>query len=65
MSQKGSNLTDGGGIGYMIVDSIDTMLIMGLDGEYERAKAWIASDLSFDRSGRHNTFEVGPVQMLG
>lgn len=49
----------------MIVDSIDTMLIMGLDGEYERAKAWIASDLSFDRPGRHNTFEVGPVQMLG
>ena len=58
VSQKGSNLTDAGAMGYMIIDSIDTMMIMGLDEEYKRARKWIASELSFDRDARVNTFEV-------
>lgn len=58
ISRKGSNLTDAGGIGYTIIDSIDTMQIMGLDEEYKRAREWIATSLSFDRNGHFNTFEV-------
>ncbi|KAG9019607.1 mannosyl-oligosaccharide alpha-1,2-mannosidase [Tulasnella sp. 427] len=64
ISQKGSNLSDSGGIGYMIVDSIDTMMIMGLDEEYNRARNWIADKLSFDRVGRHSTFET-TIRILG
>lgn len=58
ISRKGTNLTDAGGIGYTVIDSIDTIQIMGLDEEYKRARTWIANSLSFDRNGSFNTFEV-------
>jgi hypothetical protein len=58
ISRRGTNLTDAGGIGYTVVDSIDTILIMGLNEEYSRARAWVADSLSFDRNGSFNTFEV-------
>ena len=59
VSRKGKNLTDLG-IGYMITDALDTMLIMGKDlsEEYKRARNWVANDLNFDRNGRYSTFEV-------
>ena len=58
IGQSGTNLTGAGGIGYTVVDSIDTMLLMGLDAEYERARKWVAEQLSFDRDADFNTFEV-------
>lgn len=58
LSRKGSNLTKAGGIGYTVVDSIDTMLIMGLDDEYERARKWVQNHLSFERDAAFSTFEV-------
>ena len=58
ISRKGFNLTEAGGVGYAVVDSIDTMLIMGLHEEYQRARAWVANSLSFDRDGGFSTFEV-------
>jgi endoplasmic reticulum Man9GlcNAc2 1,2-alpha-mannosidase len=61
ISKKGSNMTKAGGIGYTVVDSIDTMMLMGLDEEYARARSWIKNDLSFDRDGLYNTFEVRTV----
>lgn len=58
IEKKGSNLTEAGGIGYFIVDSIDTMQIMGLQEEYESARNWVANKQSFERDGNFNTFEV-------
>lgn len=58
ISHRGSNLTKAGGIGYTVADSIDTMLIMGMHDEYERARTWIQNHLSFDRDGDFSTFEV-------
>lgn len=58
IGHSGTNLTDAGGIGYTVVDSIDTMLLMGLDEEYERARKWVAEQLSFERDANFNTFEV-------
>ena len=58
ISHKGSNLTEAGGIGYTVVDAIDTMLLMGLDGEYVRARSWVEHKLSFERDAEFNTFEV-------
>lgn len=58
ISRAGSNLTAAGGIGYTIIDSIDTMVIMGLDDEEKRAREWVTNNLSFDRDGDFNTFEV-------
>ncbi|EGN93776.1 glycoside hydrolase family 47 protein [Serpula lacrymans var. lacrymans S7.3] len=64
ISHQGSNLTKPGGIGYTVVDSIDTMLIMGLPDEYERAKLWVANDMSFDRDAPFSTFET-TIRVLG
>jgi mannosyl-oligosaccharide alpha-1,2-mannosidase len=58
ISMKGSNLTAAGGIGYFVVDSIDTMLLMGLEDEYSRAREWVANKLSFERDADFSTFEV-------
>lgn len=64
ISGKGTNLTKSGGIGYTVIDSIDTMQIMGLDEEYARARDWVANKLSFDRDDSFNTFEVPSISLL-
>lgn len=64
ISHEGTNLTDAGGIGYTVVDSLDTMLIMGLNDEYQRAKHWVENKLSFDKDGAFSTFEVSPFYIL-
>ena len=64
VTRTGSNLTSSGGIGYMIIDALDTMHIMGLTSEYEHARHWIADSLSFDRSGLVNAFEI-TIRVLG
>jgi len=35
-------------IGATIVDSLDTLHIMGLTQEYENGRAWVAENLNFD-----------------
>ncbi len=61
ISRKGTNLSEAGGIGYMVVDALDTMLIMGLDAEYRRAHSWVEEKMSFERDANFNTFEVRPL----
>ena len=41
-----------------VVDTLDTLLLMGLDDEYQRARAWVADELSFDVAGRQHAFEI-------
>ena len=60
ISRKGTNLTEAGGIGYTVVDSIDTMLIMGLNDEYARARNWVATKMVLEQNANFNTFEVRP-----
>ncbi|KAF7974892.1 hypothetical protein HWV62_11037 [Athelia sp. TMB] len=64
ISKQGSNLTKAGGIGYTVVDSIDTMLIMGLHDEHARARDWVANKMSFERDANFNTFET-TIRVLG
>jgi len=64
ISRKGTNLTEAGGIGYTIADSIDTILIMGLVDEYARARDWVANNMTFDRDANFNTFEI-TIRVLG
>ncbi|KAF5360039.1 hypothetical protein D9758_007642 [Tetrapyrgos nigripes] len=65
ISGSGHNLTySGGGIGYTVVDAIDTMHIMGLKTEYETARAWIKDHLSFARKGAVSMFET-TIRVLG
>ncbi|KAJ8095049.1 mannosyl-oligosaccharide alpha-1,2-mannosidase [Marasmius tenuissimus] len=66
VSHRGSNFSSDGGVGYTIVDALDTMYLMGtpLRPEYERAKEWVAKELSFDRRGNFITFET-TIRVLG
>lgn len=58
ISKKGENLLKTGGIGYTVADAIDTMYLMGLEPEYQRARTWIDTKLDFDQQGSVSTFEV-------
>ncbi|TDL20923.1 glycoside hydrolase [Rickenella mellea] len=64
ISQKGTNLTAAGGIGYTVIDSMDTMILMGLTEETARAREWVANNLSFERDANFNTFET-TIRVLG
>ncbi|KAJ6508768.1 glycoside hydrolase [Mycena sanguinolenta] len=64
LTGEGTNLTAAGGIGYTVVDSLDTMLLMGLDQEYSRAREWVATKMSFERNATFNTFET-TIRVLG
>jgi hypothetical protein len=43
--------------GLTILDSLDTMLIMGLNEEFAEAKQWVEKDLDFDKNRFVNLFE--------
>jgi endoplasmic reticulum Man9GlcNAc2 1,2-alpha-mannosidase len=64
ISQNGSNVASDGGIGLTVVESLDTMLVMGLNHEVARARQWIAKEMSFERDGDFNMFET-TTRMLG
>ncbi|KAL7423492.1 mannosyl-oligosaccharide alpha-1,2-mannosidase [Cryptotrichosporon argae] len=64
ISHGGSNLTSAGGVGYTVVDSLDSLLVLGLNEEYARAAAWCRAHLDFDRDATFNTFET-TIRLLG
>ncbi|VVT45027.1 uncharacterized protein SAPINGB_P000613 [Magnusiomyces paraingens] len=51
-------------LGWIIVDSLDTLKIMGLDDELERARSWVKNELNYDMDYNVNTFET-TIRMLG
>lgn len=51
-------------LGWMIVDSLDTLLLMGCDDEFERAKKWVKEDLDYGFDYNVNVFET-TIRMLG
>ncbi|KAJ1977367.1 mannosyl-oligosaccharide alpha-1,2-mannosidase [Dimargaris xerosporica] len=66
LTHTGTNLTaQGKGIGYTIVDCLDTMLLMGLTEEYQEARTWVAQRLNFDIPGEAvSAFEI-TIRVLG
>jgi hypothetical protein len=52
------------GMGLTIVDSLDTMLLMGLIEEYARAREWVANELEFSKDLDVNLFE-STIRVLG
>lgn len=63
MSRTGRSWAPGG-IGLMIVDALDTMLLMNLTDEYTQARHWIATELNFDKQQDVNVFET-TIRVLG
>lgn len=56
ISRRGKNLF--GGLGATIIDSLDTLYIMDLKDEYERARNWVANQMSFDKHFECSVFET-------
>jgi mannosyl-oligosaccharide alpha-1,2-mannosidase len=53
-----------GGVGLMIVDSLDTLMLMNLTEEYNQAREWIATELDFNKEQNVNVFET-TIRVLG
>lgn len=51
-------------VGLTILDSIDTLILMGMKNEYEDALGWIEHSLSFDVYKEVNCFEM-TIRVLG
>ena len=47
LSRRGKNSF--GGLGATIVDSLDTLWMLGLKEEFGRARDWVADELSFNK----------------
>ncbi|XP_022919358.1 endoplasmic reticulum mannosyl-oligosaccharide 1,2-alpha-mannosidase [Onthophagus taurus] len=58
------NYYDWFGLGLTIIDSLDTMYIMGLQREYEEARTWVDKHLQFTHDRDVNLFEV-TIRVLG
>ncbi|KAI3879492.1 hypothetical protein MKW92_000869 [Papaver armeniacum] len=53
-----------GGLGATIVDSLDTLFIMGLDEQFQRAREWVATSLDFDKNYEASVFET-TIRVVG
>ncbi|XP_053201986.1 endoplasmic reticulum mannosyl-oligosaccharide 1,2-alpha-mannosidase-like [Panonychus citri] len=52
------------GVGLTIIDSLDTLLLMGLEKEFKESLDWIEKDLNFHSNGDVNCFEM-TIRVLG
>ncbi|GAU95332.1 hypothetical protein RvY_06966 [Ramazzottius varieornatus] len=51
-------------VGLTLVDSLDTMYIMGLTKEFAEAQKWVTESLTFDKNVDVNLFEI-TIRVLG
>lgn len=63
ISRKGKNMIEGG-MGWIIVDALDTMMLMNLTSHVQQARNWIHTSLRYDQDHDVNTFET-TIRMLG
>lgn len=63
VSKKGRNMVDGG-MGWIIVDALDTMIMMNLTSRVKSAREWVATSLNYEADHEVNTFET-TIRMLG
>jgi mannosyl-oligosaccharide alpha-1,2-mannosidase len=62
LSNRGQN--NWGGMGVTLVDSLDTLWVMGLKDEFYEARDWVRDQLSFDHVGTVSVFET-TIRELG
>ncbi|KAF8400226.1 hypothetical protein HHK36_013523 [Tetracentron sinense] len=53
-----------GGLGATLVDSLDTLFIMGLEEQFQRAKEWVVNSLDFDKNYEASVFET-TIRVVG
>ena len=52
------------GMGWIIIDALDTLMIMNLTSRLSHAREWISTSLDYDQDYSVNTFET-TIRMLG
>jgi mannosyl-oligosaccharide alpha-1,2-mannosidase len=52
------------GLGWIIVDALDTLMLMNMTTQLSQAREWIATTLTYDLDHDVNTFET-TIRMLG
>ena len=63
VSGTGKNMIPNG-MGWIIVDALDTMMIMNLTDELSQARQWVSKSLNYDQDKPVNVFET-TIRMLG
>ena len=51
-------------MGMTLLDSLDTLLVMGMDEEYKEARDWVEKHLDFNRHRSVSVFETN-IRALG
>jgi mannosyl-oligosaccharide alpha-1,2-mannosidase len=64
ISKSGRYMAEPNGMGWIIVDALDTLMIMNLTKELNHAREWIGTSLDYDKKQDVNTFET-TIRMLG
>ncbi|EIE24199.1 glycoside hydrolase [Coccomyxa subellipsoidea C-169] len=62
LTQNGKNSF--GGLGATIVDSLDTLWLMGLKDEFKAARDWVVNELSFNKFYEASVFET-TIRVVG
>ncbi|KAL7945992.1 glycoside hydrolase family 47 protein [Trichoderma barbatum] len=52
------------GLGWIIIDSLDTMMLMNLTSRLQHAREWLSTSLTWEQDQDVNTFET-TIRMLG
>ncbi|KAK4168557.1 mannosyl-oligosaccharide 1,2-alpha-mannosidase [Cladorrhinum sp. PSN259] len=52
------------GLGWIVIDSLDTLMLMNLTSRLTHAREWLANSLTWDQDQDVNTFET-TIRMLG
>ena len=63
LSKTGKDMVKGG-MGWIIVDSLDTLMLMNLTSQVQEARKWIQNSLHYNQDQPVNTFET-TIRMLG
>ncbi|RWA13582.1 hypothetical protein EKO27_g1519 [Xylaria grammica] len=63
VSEKGSQMSPNG-LGWIIIDSLDTIMLMNLTDRLAEPRKWLQRRLTYDQDQDVNTFEM-TIRMLG
>ncbi|KAM3749725.1 hypothetical protein ACB098_05G208800 [Castanea mollissima] len=62
--QSKNGVNSFGGLGATLIDSLDTLYIMGLEEQFQKAKEWIANSLDFNKDYEASVFET-TIRVVG
>jgi hypothetical protein len=64
VSRDGRYMAQPNGMGWIIVDALDTLMLMNLTQELNHAREWVSTTLDYNKNQDVNTFET-TIRMLG